>query len=762
MIQKKPQKSKALPVSRAGNRKSATGGPSIDAAPESSEPNSRWSILAACSTLAILVAIVFGQTVTFDFVNYDDGEYAHENVRITQGLTREGVWSVWMEPHAANWHPLTTLTHMLDCQLYGVWPGGHHLTNVILHAATCVLLFIALKRLTGNFWLSFFAAAIFSIHPLRAESVAWVSERKDVLCGFFGMLTLIAYHAYATQPFSVARYVIVIIVFAMGLMSKPMLVTLPFVLLLLDFWPLRRLKIFGFQGQHDSPDLHTPVSLRLAIAEKLPLLALAVVAAILTAVVQKKIIDNNIDVGAIARLQNAAISYVTYTTQLFWPFNLGVLYLPPKEFSAWRVALSVFILLAITVLSLQSYRRFPHFLVGWLWFLGMLVPVIGFVKVGDQSHADRYTYLPHVGLLIAVVWGLADAIPRWKLRRPLGIACGACVVFILTLLAFQQATIWKNGARLWSRSISINEANYIAQNNLGALLLKNGHHDKAIPHFKKAIAYNPEYADSHSNLGLALAELGQAELAMEYDRKALALNPKLADAHSNLGNELAKINEREEAIEQYKLALEIDDKHVNAHANLAVVYGLEGRIEESIAEYEATLRLSPDHKNANNNLAITLIDQGRPDEAIRYLKHILSLEPENALAHYNLANAYTKTKQPLVAFEHIQAANRLEPNNPVLIYRLARILATSTDASVRNGVKAVTRSKEAIALFKDSVPAEAYETLAAAYAENGQFDQAVKAAEKAIELADSVTQRILIGQLGEQLRRYRRHETWRE
>ena len=359
-----------------------------------------YTVAAVCGFLLLAVALVFGQTVRHDFVNYDDNAYVYENPQVAGGLTAHGIAWAFTSFHVSNWHPLTWLSHMLDCQFYGLHAGGHHLTNVLLHAATAILLFLVLRRMTGDLWPSAFVAAVFAIHPLRAESVAWVAERKDVLSGLFFMLTLGAYAGYARRPFSLGRYLTVVLLFALGLMAKPMLVTLPFVLLLLDYWPLGRI------GPHRRTGIS---SFRRVVVEKIPLLALTAASCVATVIAQGTAVIAIDVIPLPSRIANALVSYVAYMGQLFYPAGLAVLYPHPEGgLPIWKVAASSLVLAGISAAALVWRRRFPYLFVGWFWYVGMLVPVIGLVQVGLHAMADRYTYLPQIGLCIAVTWGVAQ------------------------------------------------------------------------------------------------------------------------------------------------------------------------------------------------------------------------------------------------------------------------------------------------------------------------------------------------------------------
>jgi tetratricopeptide (TPR) repeat protein len=427
---------------------------------------------------------VFGQTLGHDFVNYDDDSYIHTQPEIVRGFSVEGVRWAFTNRHSGNWHPLTSISHMLDCQLYGLNPRGHHLTSVLLHGCTVIGLFFALRQMTGNAARAAFVAAVFAIHPLRAESVAWVAERKDVLSGLLFVLMIAAYTWYARRP-SFGRYVVVAVAFALGLMSKPMLVTVPFVLLLLDFWPLRRESGLG----------------RLVI-EKLPLLLLSAAASAATILAQTATMSSIEKLPLALRLGNAAAAVSTYIWQLFWPSKLAVFYPHPRDqLPLVIIAGSVLLIVGVTIAVIAFRRTRPYLATGWFWFLGMLVPVIGIVQVGLQAHADRYTYLPHIGLLVALTWFVADAMGGWRAKVPLLSIAAAGVLSALTWQATAQVSHWRSSETLWRHAVAVTKDSPVAYNNLGNLLPAAD----AVPLYEKALGIDPESVMPMNNLAWILA-----------------------------------------------------------------------------------------------------------------------------------------------------------------------------------------------------------------------------------------------------------------
>jgi protein O-mannosyl-transferase len=558
----------------------------------------RWPTVAVCGFLAVAVWVVFGQTLNHGFVNYDDNVYVYENPAVSQGLSWSGI--AWAFSHSLswNWHPITVLSHMLDCQFYGLNPSAHHLTNVLLHAATVIMLFLVLKSMMGFraaapamqtrvFWQSTFVAAVFAIHPLRVESVAWVSERKDVLSGLFFMLTLWAYYQYvlrliAHSPKSKVWYGLALGLFALGLMSKPMLVTLPFVLLLLDYWPLKRI-----------PDFHLRFAvLKPLVVEKIPFLLLTVAACMGAVLAQKGAIVSVDKLALTWRIRNALTACAVYIEQMVYPFGLAVFYPHPENhLAAWKVCVSMLLLALITVGVLAGRRKHPYLLVGWLWYLGMLVPVLGIMQVGSQAHADRYTYLPQIGLLILVAWGLSELCGGWRYRRAvLGYAAAATLAGLL-VVAYIQTGFWKNSLTLWTHTLDCTSGNSIAHNNLGNALADQGKTAEAIQHYQQALEIKPD-AQAHFNWGTTLAEQGKLADAVPHFEQALQLDPNYAKAHNNFGNVLAAQRRFAESVPHYQRALELNPDNIEARFNLGNVLADQGKVTDAMPHFHQALNLA--------------------------------------------------------------------------------------------------------------------------------------------------------------------------
>ena len=608
---------------------------------------------ALCLGLALAVALVYAPVVGYEFIYCDDDDYVFENPMVRQGLSAHGAAWAFTQSHLANWQPLTWLSHMLVVDLFGLDAGAHHAVNAGLHAANAVLLFLALRALTGAFWPSGAVAALFALHPLRVESVAWVSERKDVLSGFFFVATLWAYAAHARRP-GPWRLAAVAALLALGLAVKPMLVTLPLVLLLLDAWPLRRWR----RG----------AALRL-VAEKVPLLALSVAASAVAVASQAG--DGAMpDLGMLSfstRLSNALVSAVAYLGKAVWPTRLAIFYphpalVAPSSYSPWSAtALGAALLLAFfTLLALRERSRRPYLIVGWLWYLVMLVPVLGLVQVGEQAMADRYTYLPMIGIAVAAMFGLRDAVLRRPtLLRPLAVAT-VIVLVACAALSARQLRVWENGQRVFEHALAVTEGNYFAHNHLGRTLENRGELAAAEEQYEAAIRIRPS-AGELSNLGNTLAKQGRYPDAVARFEQALAIDPDSADVHSNLGVVYGMMGDVDRARERYRRALELEPDWVAPHYNLGSLLVRYGDPEAGRRHLERALELDPQHVDAANNLGVALVALGRPREAIAAYDRVLALDPEHANAQCNLGIAYEKAGQPADALRSFELALRRDP-----------------------------------------------------------------------------------------------------
>jgi tetratricopeptide (TPR) repeat protein len=552
--------------------------------------------------LALCTLAVYWQVRDHEFLDYDDSRYITKNIMVQRGLDAEGLTWAFTSGYATNWHPLTWVSHMLDCELFGLDPTGHHMVNVAFHVANTILLFLILKRMTGAIWRSAFVAAVFALHPLYVESVAWASERKDLLSTLFWMLTMGAYALYTQQP-TLRRYLLVFLFLALGLMAKPMLVTLPFVLLLLDYWPLQRLQL----GRSSRINKSTSENRRflLLLREKAPLIGLTVASSIVTFIVQRSggAMGSLETVPLGDRVANAIVSYTSYIRKSLWPSDLAVFYPHQgKTLELWQVAGAAILLLGISGIVIWKIRRFRYLAVGWFWFLGTLVPVLGIVQVGIQGMADRYMYVPLIGLSIIVAWGFTDLLSKWHYQKG-GLAFAATTVLLaLTGATSSQISYWHDGIRLFEHAIRVTTNNYVAETNLGVALQVHGRTDEALEHYLESLRINPSYEFSHYNLGLILAGQGKTDEAITHFSEAVRLNSRVPEAHNNLGVLLAKKGKNSEAIEQFAEALQLNPAFVDARSNLGLLLMTLGKTDEAITQFNDALRLQPDNASAKNGL----------------------------------------------------------------------------------------------------------------------------------------------------------------
>ena len=600
--------------------------------------------LFVCLLLLSITLAAYWQIGDHEFTNYDDTLYVTYNSHVQQGLAGSGIIWAFTTTDEANWHPLTWLSHMLDCQLFGLNPRAHHLSSLLLHLANVVLLFAVLKRMTGALWKAAFVSALFALHPLHVELVAWVAERKDVLSTFFWFLTILAYTRYAERP-TRARYLLTLIAFACGLMAKPMLVTLPFVLLLLDYWPLDRMA-YSSEGDKApktarkgtrSPKPRLTIS-RL-VWEKTPLFALAAISSVVTFAVQRR-------AGAMSdmavfplwsRIANALVSYLRYIGKMIWPSDLAVLYPHPgTSLSLWWGAGAGLVVIGLSILFVRAGRRRPYLAVGWLWYVGTLVPVIGLIQVGIQAYADRYTYVPLIGLFIMIAWGVDDLAGRWGQARTVLALLAATALSALTACTWIQVRHWKDSVSLFTHTIQVTARNYVAHNNLGNALADRGRLEEAISHYTETLRFKPDHAEAYYNWGMALIKQGKFDEAVDRFLRALSIKPDYADAHNNLGGALFTQGKMTEAANHFTDALRIKPDHEEAHYNLAVLLAVRGNIEEAIGHFSEHLRIRPNHADAHYNLGVLLAQRGKLQEAARHFSEALRLKPDFPEARRNL------------------------------------------------------------------------------------------------------------------------------
>ena len=590
--------------------------------------------LLICVSLIVLTTAAFWQVKNNDFINYDDDVYVYQNKFIEDGLNYKSIIWAFSTTHNNNWHPLTWLSHLLDCQFYGITPAGHHVTSLLLHLANVVLLFLVWQRMTGALWPSAMLAALFALHPLHVESVAWVAERKDVLSTFFWFLTLGAYVRYTQRP-ALVRYLLILLFFALGLMSKPMLVTLPFVLLLLDYWPLRRWPLTQETARKVAPGQRAALPLprvrpgfRLVV-EKAPFFILTGLSCLITLKAQQSAMVHS-SIGS--RMANSLVAYVRYIGMAIWPSQLAFFYPQAEGLPWWQVVGAALLLLGISALVIREARQRPYLPVGWFWFLGTLVPVIGLVQVGEQALADRYTYVPLIGLFILGVWGTLDLSARWRHRRPFLAVAAGMVISLAAVLTWQQAGYWRNSEALSQHAIKVTANNYIAYDNLGVAYGNKGNFDEAIEMFKKAIKMNPDMDTFHCNLGRAYEEKGWLdEAAAEYER-AIAINHSNKKAYKKLIAIYEKQGNIDNVIMILQQAIELNPDFVEAYNKLGLIYGNQGRLEEAIALFQEAIRLQPDSAVPYYNLGRAYLYLARNEEAIAMLQKAVQIKPDFSAA----------------------------------------------------------------------------------------------------------------------------------
>ena len=589
--------------------------------------------------LAVMTFASYAQVIGHQFITLDDPTYIQGNSMVNRGLTRAGIAWAFTTFYAANWHPLTWISHMIDCQLFGTNAGRHLLVNALIHVANTLLVFWFLLRATHARWPSALIAALFALHPLHVESVAWASERKDTLSTLFGLLSLIAYVRYAEAP-SRKRYTWIAVTLGLGLLAKPMLVTWPFVMLLIDYWPLRR-----FRAASSARRSEVATELWPLLREKLPLFVLAAASAIMTLIAQSR-------EGAVRtlahdpialRLSNALVSYAKYLLLTFWPNDLAIYY-PFAGIPAWQIIGAAFLLIGTTAFCLSQRKIRPYLIVGWLWFLGTLVPVIGLVQVGGQIMADRYFYIPSIGLFIAVVFGLADITRSLRVAPSLSAAIAGIVLLVLATLTNTQIRRWHDSFTLFEHTLAVTPPNLRIEHNLGVALGVSDRYDEAAAHFEKALQIDPNFYDGLVVMGVTRAHQGRLPEAIEYFQAAIRSQPDMPKAHVQLAHALWTQKRDQDALEEMRRASQFAPKDADIQADLGLALGLAGRIPEAIEQLHGALRLNPDSAEAHNNLGLALLASGKPRESIPEFEVALRLKPELKGAADNLQRAQTQLK----------------------------------------------------------------------------------------------------------------------
>ena len=675
-----------------------------------------------------------------DFFSFDDPDYVTENTNIHDGITIEGLKWAFTTRSESNWHPLTWMSHMLDCHLFELDPASHHLTNLLFHIANTLLLFAVFKRMTGAIWQSAFVAALFALHPAHVESVAWISERKDVLSTFFWLLTMAAYIGYVKHR-QITWYLFTLLMFALGLMAKPMLVSLPLVLLMLDYWPLNRIK--------------NRRTLYKLVIEKLPFFALSVGSCIVTFFVQMKggALSGLGRVALGLRVNNIVFSYARYIVKMIWPDDLAFFYpLPGYDLPMYKVVLSAIFLLALSIFVIRLAKKRRYLLTGWMWYIVTLIPVIGIVQVGQQAMADRYTYVPFTGLFIIISWGFAQLIEKWKWRK---IALSTLSLIVIVLLAVSsriQLSYWKNTITLCEHAIEVTEKNFIAHSLLSCALRDDGQMTEAVYHNKLAMQINPRHPNPFFNMGNILASQGKFDEAVYFFRKTLEIRPSFPGGYKHLGKALLKQGNFTEAAYYYQKALTQSPLDHEVNNGIGITYGRLAMFDEAISYFAKAIEIKPDFAEAYVNLGRALAQQKKFDEAVSHLTEAARLEPNSANIHNKLAMTLSRSGKAGEAVEHFREALRLNSNLADALNNLAWILAANHQQKLRNPNEALALAKRACELTNYETP-HFLDTLAAAYAAVGRFSEAVDTARKALEISkasrndelfDDITKHLLL------------------
>ncbi len=612
-------------------------------------------LFTVCTCLLFVAAILvaYWQTFRFGYVYYDDDRYVYDNDFIRMGLSAQSIAWAFKTFYFANWHPLTWISYLAEYQFFGLNPNIQHAVNVGLHAAATILLFLSLIRMTGKQWRSIVVAAVFALHPLHVESVAWIAERKDVLCTCFLMATLLAYAQY-TEKNSTKRYALVIALYGLSILAKPMAVTLPFVLLLLDWWPLRRI---------DPSRLWH--SLNRVVTEKIPLFVLSSLASVLTFLAQQR---GGAVISAHAfplaeRVSNSIVAYVRYLAKTLWPTDLAVLY-PFKPPAQGLVVVASILLILMTFGALRTIRSRPYLFVGWFWYLGMLAPVIGLVQVGLQSMADRYTYVPMVGISLAVVWFCADIIEGYPAtRRPIAVVTAA-ILAALIATTYKQVGYWSSSQRLFQHTLDITSDNVAIENNLGVVLYREGRREEAANLFRQALAVEPDNAGAETNLGVVLVKDGKSTDAIALFRKALLIDSTYADAHINLGHELIQAGQFESAEPELVEAIRLKPGSAISHADLGLLFAIRGQYADAASQLKESVRLDPTNGETYGNLCFAVLHLGRLSEALDACSTALRIKPELLSAKVNLARVYASSGQTAAAEKQFLEVLARNPNQP--------------------------------------------------------------------------------------------------
>jgi tetratricopeptide (TPR) repeat protein len=707
--------------------------------------------------LAVVTFIAFYQITQSEFINYDDGEYVTENKHIRGGLTVEGMVWAFTAGHSGNWHPLTWISHMVDVQIFGLHPGWHHLINLLFHLANTLLLFFILCRMTRALWQSAFVAALFALHPLHVESVAWVAERKDVLSTFFWMLTMGTYVFYVARP-GLIRYLVVILFFTLGLMAKPMLVTLPFILLLLDYWPLQRplqkepsRKVLPLPKKEKSKGVPTalggPVQpagsqwslVYPLLVEKIPFFILAIFSSIITYLVQSQggAVSSLQTLPLGARIANAFIAYIAYIAKMIWPMNLAVLYPHPGSRPFWQVLGAAIALILLTVLVFRRAKKHPFGVVGWLWYLISLVPVIGIIQVGSHSMADRYTYVPLIGLFVIVAWGITELTRSWPYRTQTLITLSVLSLFCLTFLTWRQVGYWRNNITLYDHTLEVTDRNSIIYSNRGLAYSNSlGRNAEAIIDFNKAIEISPSLTKTYNNRGLSYDHLGNFQQAMRDFDKAIELDPGFAAVYNNRGITYRHLSNFQQAIGDFDKAIELDPGYAAAYNNRGIAYGNLGNPQQAMRDFDKAVELDPRYAAAYNNRGIAYGNIGNFQQAMRDFDKAIELDPGYAAAYNERGLANGKTGNNQQAMRDFDRAIALNPG-----YAAAYNNRGLASASLGNFQEAIKDFDKAIKL--EPKASKIYMARGLVYTKLKENEQAIRDFRVAAQMGERVAQDLL-------------------
>lgn len=696
--------------------------------------------------LVLLVGIVFGQTLWHGFINYDDDLYVYQNPDVTGGLVLHKIFGAFTHATGPDeWYPLTEISHMLDWQLYGANAGGHHLTNVLLHAANSILLFLLLRKMTGALWPSAFVAAVFAVHPLRVESVAWVAERKDVLSGFFFLLTLWMWVRYVQKrpPIEAKSimaydprqwtwdYYLALGFFILGLMSKASIMTLPAVLLLLDCWPLSRPRFW--------PAL---------ILEKAPFLLVGAVAGAITVLTQKDVVQSVHDLTVPWRIGNALLAYADYLWHMVFPVGLALLYpAPDSHLSPLQVGAAAGLLIVISAGVVMGRKKYPFLLMGWLWFLIMLLPMIDMQQAGDQTRADRYTYLAQIGLYILITWGMTGIWRSWKLSQQVLQFAAGIILVALAVDACALTASWKDSITIWTRTLAQTPQSGVAHCNLGIALAGQGDWDDAVTNFEQALQMNPNDARVLDNLGKVLIAQKKPDDAIQYFNRALQLDPNDAKAINNSGVALGVEGKTDEAIQHYQHALQIDPRYAEASFNLGNAWLNQGKLDDAAGAYQQATQLQPNFAEAECNWGLVLARQGNMDEAIEHYQRALQINPDYAAARNNLAAAETVREKLDDAASHYEQALQLNPNDPDALNNMGVVLARQGKFD-----DAIQDFNRALQINPDD--ASTHNNLGITLVSQGKKDEAIQQFQQALSLAQAQNKTALADSIRKRLDTY--------